>query len=71
MIHVLNDLPKDFNVILDDLENCLTLSSVGALMIEVIREKLNHRCKKIKNKNEEKIEKEKVLGTYKKQFKGK
>ena len=39
------------------------------MMHWVIKEKLNHYYKWIKNKNEEKREKEKVLGTYNKQYK--
>ena len=48
IIHFLNDLPKKYDVILDGLENCLTSSGDDALMIQVIREKLNNRYKKIR-----------------------
>ena len=48
MIHVLNNFPKKYDIILDGLENCLTSSGDDALMIQVIREKLNHRYKKIR-----------------------
>ena len=47
-IHVLNDLPKEYDVILDLIENLLTLSGINTLTTEVIKEKLNDRYKKIK-----------------------
>ena len=50
MIHVFNNLPEECDIILDGLENCRTLSSDDALLIEVIREKLNQKYKKIKKK---------------------
>ena len=43
MIHVLNNLPEVYDVILDGLVNHLTPSDDNASMIEVIREKLSHR----------------------------
>ena len=60
MIHVLNNLPKEYNVILDGLENHLTATGENALTIDSICKKLNHRYKKIKSKREEKHEKEKA-----------
>ena len=54
MIHVMNNLHEEYDVIRDGLENCLTLNSDDALTIEFILEKLNHQYKKIKNKSEEK-----------------
>ena len=45
MIHVLNNLPKEYDVILDGLENCCTLNDDDAMTIDVIQEKLNHRYK--------------------------
>ena len=39
------------------------------LTIDSIHEKLNHSYEKNKNKKEEKIEKEKALGAYNKQYK--
>ena len=44
-------------------------SKKDELNIEVICEKFNHWYKKIKNKNEEKREKEKALEAYYKQYK--
>ena len=35
MIHVLNNLPEEYDVILDGLENDLIKTSLDALMIEV------------------------------------
>ena len=69
MIHVLNNLPMEYDVILDELQNHLTSSDNDTLMIEIITEKLNHRNEKIKNKNEVKREKEKALSTNSKQLK--
>ena len=61
MIDILNNLTKEYDVILDGLENYLTLSGNDALTKEVICKNLNHRYKKMKNKNEEKKGKEKVV----------
>ena len=36
MIHVLNNLPEDYNVILDGLENCLMETEDNALTIQKI-----------------------------------
>ena len=69
MIHILNNLPKEYDVILDGLENHLTATGENALGIDTIREKLNHRYEKIKAKKEEKHEKEKALNAYNKQYK--
>ena len=63
MILVLNNLPKEYDVILDELENSLMVTGDDALIIDVIHKKLNHRSEKIKNKKEEKVEKEKAMGT--------
>ena len=49
MIHVLNNLSDEYDVILDGLKNCLTLIGDDALTIDLIHEKLNHGYKKIKN----------------------
>ena len=54
MIDILNILSKQYDVILDGLENRLTASEDNALTIEVIGEKLNQQYKNIKNKDEEK-----------------
>ena len=61
MIHVLNSLPKDCDVILDGLENFLMVTKDNVLTIDVIDKNFNHRYKKIKNKEEEKVKKEKSL----------
>ena len=68
MIHVLNNLHQEYDVILDGLKNCLKTSEDNALTIHVILKKVGHQYKKIKNKKEEKIEKEKDLSTYNKQY---
>ena len=69
MIHILNNLPKDYNVILDGLENHLMVIRDDVLTINVICKKLSHWYKKIESKKEEKTEKEKALGAYNKQYK--
>ena len=43
MIHVLHNLPVEYNMILDGLENCHTSSRDDTLTIEVIYAKLNHQ----------------------------
>ena len=68
MIHVLNNLPKEYDVILDGLENRLTATRENALTIDSICEKLNHRYEKIKSEKEEKNEEEKALKAYNKQY---
>ena len=60
VVHVLNNLPKEYNVILDGLENHLKSYKDDALTIEVIHKKLNNWYEKIKNKNDEKRKKEKA-----------
>ena len=67
MVHVLNNLPVEYDVILDRLENHLTSTGDDALTIDSIHEKLNHRYEKMKSKKREKTEKEKALGAYNKQ----
>ena len=66
---MLNNLSKEYNIILDVLENLFPVSRYDVLTTEIIHKKLNHQYKNIKNKNEEKREKEKALGTYNKQYK--
>ena len=46
MIYVLNNLSKEYNVILDGLENHLMATGDNALTIDSIHEKLNYRYKK-------------------------
>ena len=54
MIHVLNNLPKDYDVILNEIENRFTVTRDNALAINVICKKLNHQYKNIKNKKRRK-----------------
>ena len=42
MIHALNKLPKEYNVILNGLEHCLMAIGHDVLTINVIHKKLNH-----------------------------
>ena len=60
IIHVLNDLPKEHDVILDGLDNCLTVSGDNALTIEVISKKLKPLVQKIKNKMKKKEKKKRL-----------
>ena len=69
MIHVLNNLPKEYDVILNGLENCIPATGDDALTIDLIFRKLNQRYEKIESKKEEKTEKEQALGVYNKQYK--
>ena len=48
MIHVLNNLPKEYDTIFDGSENNITSSGDDALMIKVIREKWNNRNEKLR-----------------------
>jgi len=48
MVHVLNNLPKEYDMILDGLENRLDKTGDEGLTIEVIREKLSGRFERIK-----------------------
>ena len=57
MIHILNNLPQDFNVILDGLENCLMVTMNNVLTINMIHEKSNHRYKKLKTKKKKRVKK--------------
>ena len=67
MIHILNNFPEEYDVVLNGLESHLTATGDDALTINSICKKLNHGYKKVKNKKEEKNEKEKPLGAYNKQ----
>ena len=69
MVHIFNNLPKEYNVILDGLENCLVVTVSDVLPINVICKKMNCWYKKIKSKKDEKTEKENALGSYNKQYK--
>ena len=59
MIHVLNNLLKESDVILNGLQNHLIVTGDDALTIDSVCKKLNHRYKKIKNKKDEKSKKKK------------
>ena len=62
MIHILNNLPEEYGVILDGLESRLIIpdSDPNKLTIENIRDKLNNRFERIA-KNTEAKEEEKAL----------
>ena len=74
MVKILNNLPEEYDTILDGLENRLTLdaSDSNALTIESIREKLSNRYARITDRDsiEFKESEEKGLAAYGKQFKG-
>ena len=62
MIHLLNNLPKEYDIILDGPKNDLTPSGNDILAIEVIREKLNHKYEKLRmNKKEKKKKPERSM----------
>ena len=49
MIHILNNLPEEYDAILDGLEYHLMSHWDNGLITGVIHKKLNHRCKTIKD----------------------
>ena len=49
MVHILNNIPEEYDVILDGLENHLMSSGPDVFMLEVIFEKLKHQYGKIQN----------------------
>ena len=55
MIHILKNLPKEYNVILNRLENCLMATRDNVLTIDAISKKLNHWYKIIKSKKKKKV----------------
>ena len=59
MICILNNLPEEYDVILNGLENRLTATGENALTIDLIHEKLNHRYKKSKVKKKKRMKKKK------------
>ena len=69
MIHILNNLLEEYDVIFNGLENHLIATGENALTIDSIHEKPNHRYEKIKSKKEEKNKKEKALNIYNRQYK--
>lgn len=58
MIHVLNNLPAEYDVVLDGMENRLLLadSNPSKLTIEDIRAKVNNRFERIEEREEEGLE---------------
>ena len=68
IIHVLSNLPEDYEVQVNELEEKLQDASV-TVSIEDVRSKLNSRYARIQ-KNEESREEEKALAAFRKQFKG-
>ena len=72
MVKILNNLPSEYDVILDGLENRLTVdaSDSNALTIESIRDKLGNRFERIKANEEKPEETGLYSGYYKKQYKG-
>ncbi len=61
MIHVLNILPEEYDVVLDRLETCLVSTGEYRLRLESLREKLNSRFERIVSKEREKDCNEKAL----------
>ena len=66
MIYALNNLPEDYNMIFDQLENCLTATGDDGSTMDMICKRLNHWYENLKIKKRKKIE-EKALGMYNKQ----
>ena len=66
MTHFKNNLPNEYDVVLDGLDNHLMATGDNVLTINMICKKLNHQYEKIKSKKEEKSEKEKASGAYNK-----
>ena len=71
MIHVLNNLPVEYDVILDGMESRLMLPNGDSnkLTIEDIRSKLNHRFERM-DERESQSKQEMAFVTYQKKFKG-
>ncbi len=71
MIHVLNNLPEEYDVVLDSLETHLVSTGEDRLTLESLREKLNSRFEGITSKEREKDQNEKALAAgFNVQFKG-
>ena len=62
IIQVLNNLPKEYDVILNGLKNCPRVTGDNALTINLIREKLNYSTKKLKVKKKKILKKKKDWG---------
>lgn len=75
IIHILNNLPEKYDVVLDNLENKLMTDDKNNLLtIEEVREKLSGRYQRVNQKIQDDVhDREKALAAYekyKKQFKG-
>jgi len=70
MVHIINNLPKEYDVVLDGLENRLDATGATALTLEEIREKLCHRYERIKKESEveEEYSNEKALLAFQQLF---
>ena len=58
-IHVLNNLPKEYDVILNGLENHLMATGDDVLTIDSIRKQLNHRYEKLNVKKKKTLKNKK------------
>ncbi len=54
IIHVLNKLPEEYDVVLDSLEACLVSTGEDRVALGVLREKLNARFERINSKESKK-----------------
>lgn len=72
MIHILNNLPEEYDVVLDGMESRLMLddSNPSKLTIEDIRDKLNNRFERIDERSEQEEREVALAGYYGKAFKG-
>ena len=68
IIHILSNLPEEYEVAVSELEEKLK-NTYRPLSMETVREKLNSRFERI-TKNAEAKEEEKALAAFKKQYKG-
>ena len=57
MINILKNFPKENDVIINGCKNCLMASGDVELTLEIIGEKLNLWCEKIKNDEEKRKKK--------------
>ncbi len=71
MIHILNNLPEEYDVVLDSFETCLVSTGEARLTLESLREKSNSRFERIISKERENDCNEKALAAgFNVQFKG-
>ena len=66
MLHIIDNLPEEYEALLTDVENRLMVESGYKLIIELMHQKLNNFFKRLENKREEDTEEEKVLSAIKK-----